>query len=226
MSLCRRVLQQCLQQPLLRHAASPVFVRYNQSLPNRMDRHFIDEEELFRRMYAREFLTTADMNPTERPRVRRFGIVMCQSGYISEKNNLAMKTVLKRLGKAEGFIDYLKMEIQVTKKPPGKRMGGGKGKKAYKVSFVQPNKMIYEWDCDDRIAAEKYARRLRYLTPLRLKLVMNDLPPLETLQEKVRMNVPVKLEEFKGVVKELAKNKDKKNLKPTGPFDLKIRGQF
>lgn len=177
--------------------------RWSQSLQTN---NHIPYEHIFRRLFRKEVVTVLDRNPDILPRRRRYGIVVVKSGYVSEKSLLAMKNVLKRVYKSEGIIQCVDPDIQLRKKPAGKRMGGGVGKKIHKLAYVEKGTLVFEWDHPERLMAERAAKSAGHCLYQDCKMVVNPLPQLERLLEDEKMGKSHPVEEFAAAVKQKAED--------------------
>ena len=64
----------------------------------------------------------------------------------------------------------IKAHVPKTKKPPGSRMGKGKGKIDHYVANVKAGKIIFEFECDSKPKALEAFKQVTHKLPIRTHL--------------------------------------------------------
>ena len=64
----------------------------------------------------------------------------------------------------------IKAHVPKTKKPPGSRMGKGKGKIDHYVAHVKAGKIIFEFECDNKPNALEAFKQVTHKLPIQTHL--------------------------------------------------------
>lgn len=115
-----------------------------------------------------------------RPMYCTYGVAALDHSFVTSKCLDAIQKVLKRTLKPRRLIFRVKATMPVTRKPIGKRMGGGKGKLVHHQVWVRRGKIILEFDVDSEYEAKKAARGIHLRLPMRTAFIRKP----KTAEEK------------------------------------------
>ena len=120
-----------------------------------------------------------------KPLFCRFGVAAKDHGFIKKSCIQAIQRVLKRRLKPDRLIIRITPKQPVTKKPIGKKLGGGKGKVVDHQCWVRRGKIILEFDTTRENEAIKAARGVGQRLPMKTAYIRKPKTAEELKWEKL-----------------------------------------
>ena len=96
----------------------------------------------------------------------KYGIYAVTAGRLKDSTIEAVRVVISRAAKPSKLIK-IEPYHAATKKPVGTRMGKGKGKIDHYFARVSTGRMVFEFDCDNEIAAREAFRQATQKLPIK-----------------------------------------------------------
>lgn len=96
----------------------------------------------------------------------KYGIYAAQPALVKDCALESARLAIMRATKTRQLY-MIKAQIPKTKKPPGSRMGKGRGKVDHYVANVKAGKILFEFECDNEPNALEAFKQVTHRLPIR-----------------------------------------------------------